>query len=334
MCEIFFVILHAFSVNVKVTCPKRPKGKKKNQNIIHMKKTILMLTAAVTMVLSGCKESPYINAPGDESNNTGTLPEIADPDPTPDPEGVTIPEGTLTVNEAVKLGKKLASGAASDKEYFIKGWVRRFDETQRGKSDFESKFEQYGNDYAYLSARNDGKGSKEFYCYRILGPNGAKFPDHDALQIGDFVVVRCKIQNYNGIIENEGTCATQASSNPHFNEVFAEALLPADTIRATCAEAKAAALALPNNNEPGKDIYIIEGYVQKDGYNASVSHGQQIFWVDDTKEGSKVFEAYYCNVPNGEAVPVGAKVRLTGNIMKYNTTAEMKNGNVEILEAE
>ena len=68
-------------------------------------------------------------------------------------------------------------------------------------------------------------------------------------------------------------------------------------------------------------------------YSATVSSGQQIFWVDDTPNGTKKFEAYYCNVPNGEAVPVGAKVRLTGVIMKYNTTPEMKNGDVEILEA-
>ena len=107
---------------------------------------------------------------------------------------------------------------------------------------------------------------------------------------------------------------------------------PADTIRATCAEAKAAALALPTNNAPSKDIYIIEGFVQKDGYNATVSRGQQIFWIADTENGGKVFESYYCNVPNGQAVQIGQKVRLTGQIMKYNTTPEMKNGDVEIVE--
>lgn len=297
-----------------------------------MKKVQLILTCVLALCLFSCKEKAYIDGPGDNKYNQDSLPVLVDPDPTPDPEGVNIPEGAINVYEAVKIGKRLASGASSDKEYYIKGWVHSFDATQRAKADFEDKFKQYGNDYAYLSARNDYMSEKLFYCYRILGPNGAKFPDHESLEIGDFVVVKCRITNYNGIIENDGTCSTQASSNEHFNEVFAEDLIPADTIYATCAEAKAAALALPENNVATKDIYVIEGYVQSEGYKAEVSRGQQIFWIDDVQAGKKVFESYYCNVPNGEAVQVGQKVRLTGPIMKYNTTAEMKNGNVEIIE--
>ena len=291
-------------------------------------KSILAFVAVVAMVLFGCKEPAYINGPGDNTHNVYTIPVIQDPDPTPDPAGLEFPAEAISVNEAVNIGKKLASGDVTEKEYYIKGWVNSFNEDQRAKTDFA----KYGNDFVYLSARNDGQGSKLFYCYRIMGPTGAKLPDYDAIVIGDFIVIKCKITNYNGIYENSGNCWTVASTNAHFNEVFAEQLIPADTIYATCAEAKAAALALPNNNEPTKDIYVIEGYVQSAGYNATVSRGQQIFWIDDVPNGSKVFESYYCNVPNGEAVPVGAKVRMVGPIMKYNTTPEMKNGDVEILE--
>lgn len=292
-----------------------------------MKKTFIITSIALALVCAGCDERPYIDAPGDNAHNIDTMPTLADPDPTPDPEGVNVPAGTINVNEAVKIGKKLASGAVTDQEYYIKGWVTGFNEDQRAKTDFA----YYGNDFAYISARQDGQGTKQFYCYRIMGPNGSKLPDYESIVVGDFIVIKCKITNYNGIYENSGNCWTVASSNAHFNEVFAEALIPADTIYATCEEAKAAALALTENNVPTKDIYIIEGYVQQEGYNASVSRNQQIFWIADTQNGGKVFEAYYCNVPNGEAVPVGAKVRLKGNIMKYNTTPEMKNGDVEII---
>lgn len=300
-----------------------------NRALEAMKKSILVLTALVTVAFFSCTERAYIDSPGDNSHNVDTLPVIVDPDPTPDPEGLEIPADAITVNEAVSIAKKLASGAVTDKVYFVKGWVTGFNEEQRAKTDFA----RYGNDFAYMSARNDGQGNKQFYCYRIMGPNGAKLPDYETIVIGDFIVVRCKLTNYNGTYENSGDCWTVASTNEHFNEVFAEQLIPADTIYATCAEAKAAALALANNNEPTKDIYVIEGYVQKDGYKAEVSRGQQVFWIDDKPAGSKVFESYYCNVPNEQAVPVGAKVRLIGPIMKYNTTAEMKNGDVEILEA-
>ena len=76
------------------------------------------MTAMVAMVFFGCKESPYINQPGDNSFNTDTIPEIADPDPTPDPEGVDIPENAINVNEAVKIARKLAAGETSKEKYF------------------------------------------------------------------------------------------------------------------------------------------------------------------------------------------------------------------------
>ena len=296
-----------------------------------MKKYLLMFTALIALVMISCNETPYMPAPGSMVNVPDSLPIIADPDPSPDPEGVNIPAGTINVYEAVKIANELGADVVSEKEYYIKGWVRNFDEKERAKADFETKFAQYGNDYPHLSARNDGRGSKDFYCYRALGRGGAKLPDHDALMIGDFIVVKCKITNYKGsVVESSGTCQMVASNNIHWNEAFP----PIDTIRATCAEAKAAALALAANNTPSKDIYIIEGYVQSAGYSSSISRGQQIFWVDDVKNGAKTFEAYYCNVPDGKAVPVGAKVRLTGPIMKYNTTPEMKNGDVEIIPDE
>lgn len=291
-------------------------------------RSLIALTAIASLFLASCKENPYINAPGDNSENIDTIPVVADPDPTPDPAGMEVPEQAITVNEAVNIAKKLASGGVTDSEYYIKGWVVGFNEEQRAKTDFA----RYGNDFAYLSARQDGRGTKQFYCYRIMGPNGTKLPDKECIVIGDFVIIRCKITNYSGTYENSGNCWTTASTNAHFNEVFAEALIPADTIYATCAEARAAALALKENNVASKDIYVIEGYVQSEGYSATVSRNQQIFWVADTETGGKVFEAYYCDVPNGEAVAVGTKVRLTGNIMKYNTTPEMKNGVVEIIE--
>ena len=297
-----------------------------------MKKSILVLTATVAMVFFGCKEAPYINAPGDNHFNTDTIPVTVDPVPTPDPEGVEIPEGTINVNEAVNIGNKLGKGNSSTQSYYIKGWVVRFDEEARSKSkpDWETSFAQYGNDYVHLSAREDGKGEKDFYCYRVLGRGGAKLPNHDVLQIGDFVVVKCKIQNYSGTIENDGTCSIEVSTNPAFDEAFP----PIETIYATCAEAKTAAMAL-GSGETSADIYVVEGYVQSAGYSSEISKGQQkYFWIDDTPSGGKVLEAYWCNVPDGQTpVPVGAKIRLTGHLMNYNNSiAEIKNGDIEILE--
>ena len=57
----------------------------------------------------------------------------------------------------------------------------------------------------------------------------------------------------------------------------------------------------------------------------------------DTKDGGKVFEAYWANLPDGVSeFKAGMKVKITGNLMKYvkdgNVTPEIKNATVVILE--
>ncbi len=59
----------------------------------------------------------------------------------------------------------------------------------------------------------------------------------------------------------------------------------------------------------------------------------------DTKDGGKVFEAYYADLPSGiSAFAVGMKVKITGNLMKFvnsstgAVTPEIKNATVEVLE--
>lgn len=100
----------------------------------------------------------------------------------------------------------------------------------------------------------------------------------------------------------------------------------------TCAEAVKVAQALSANNVATTQRYAITGYVTET--NGTVSKGQQVFWMADTKDGGQQFEAYWANVPDGKtAFAVGDKVKLTGCIMKYNTTSEMKNGDAVLLEA-
>ena len=69
-----------------------------------MKRSILMMTAVVAMVLFGCKENPYINAPGDNTFNTDSIPSLALPDPD-DPVGFELPAGCLSVYEAIKISE-------------------------------------------------------------------------------------------------------------------------------------------------------------------------------------------------------------------------------------
>ena len=98
----------------------------------------------------------------------------------------------------------------------------------------------------------------------------------------------------------------------------------------TTAEAAAIAAGL-EHNIPTTTVYSITGYVTQT--NGTISKGQQTFWLDDEKGDKKTFEGYWCNLPaNEEPLRVGDRVKIVGNILRYNSTYEIKNGNVTILE--
>lgn len=274
-----------------------------------MKKSILVLTATIAMVMFGCKESPYIPNPGTTDQVPDSMPVII-----PDTNGIEI-----SVDSAIAICRSLPADVATAEIYKLTGELTV---NSTNPDDVPTK---YKNINFKLS---DNGGQSEISCYYINNLNNKKFTKMtDVPLAGSRLTVRGQLINYKG-------------NTPELKDGFIVRIdsmirptIP-DTIRATCAEAKTAALALPNGGI-SKDIYIIEGYVQSEGYSDEISRGQQkYFWIDDVKEGSKVFEAYWCDVPDGVTpVPVGAKVRLTGKLMNYNNnTAEMKNGKITILE--
>lgn len=114
--------------------------------------------------------------------------------------------------------------------------------------------------------------------------------------------------------------------------IAAMTLSAQEPIVKTCAEAAAIALALPENNVPTEEVYSITGYVTN--VVSAVSKGQQTFWMDDEKGDKKTFQSYYCNLPADDqnTLNIGDQVKIVGKIMKYNTTPEMKNGDITIIE--
>ena len=274
-----------------------------------MKKSILLLAAMVAMVMVGCKESPYIPNPGTTDQIPDSMPVII-----PDTNGIEI-----SVDSAIAICKSLPADVATSEIYKLTGVLTA---NITNPDDVPGKYKNIN----FKLSDNGGKTS--IACYYINNLNNKKFTKMtDVPLAGSKLTVRGQLINYKG-------------STPELKDGFIVRIdtmvrptIP-DTIHATCAEAKTAALALPNGGT-STDIYIIEGYVQSEGYSSEISRGQQKwFWLDDVKEGSKVFEAYWCDVPDGVTpVPVGAKVRLTGKLMNYNGhTAEMKNGKITILE--
>lgn len=106
-----------------------------------------------------------------------------------------------------------------------------------------------------------------------------------------------------------------------------------EPIPVTCAEA-AAAMPAQSGDETA-DVYIVTGYITNT--NGTISKGQQTFYMDDVKGSQKTLQGYWCNLPAevveaNRPLNVGDKITLTGKILNYNNTPEIKNGDVTILE--
>ena len=295
-----------------------------------MKKSILSLTVVVAMLLVGCKERAYIDAPGDNSHNIphDSIPVEPDPEPSADPEGVDIPADAIDVNEAVRLTKQLYAGQVSEKKYFIKGWVKGFN---RGDS-FDNDFPRYGNDFVYLSARQDGEGPKQFYAYRLLGKFGAKLPDLDCIKEGDFIVISCYLTNFNGTYESSGACFTYASDNPHFNEVFpAFPGCPAPGEgEISVTEAEEVALTLESRATTTEE-YDIRGVVVSID-NIDPSYGNGTFNISDGMSYATCYRINYKKsggkFTNQNQVAVGDTILVHAKIQNYNGTCEPVQGYV------
>lgn len=106
-----------------------------------------------------------------------------------------------------------------------------------------------------------------------------------------------------------------------------------DAIEVTCAKAAELCKALADGAN-SEETYTVTGYITD--VFATVSKGQQSFWMADTPDGGKVIQAYWANLPAGVAsFTKGAKVKITGKLLKYvkdgAVTPEIKNADVVIL---
>lgn len=292
-----------------------------------MKKYSFIPVVLAACTLFSCSEPEYIKGPGNNDNNLDTIPVVVDPDPTPDPEGFVVPEGALTVNEAVNIAKKLKPGEVSKQKYFIKGWVTSFNRNES----FNTEFPKYGNDFVYLSSRQDGEGTKTFYAYRLLGKFGAKLPDLECVKIGDFVIISCYMTNYNGIYESSGACFVYQSNNAHFNETFpAFPGCPAPKEgELSVTDAEKIALTL-EKKAMTTETYKVRGVVTSVDV-VDPSYGNATFNISDGLSYATCYRLKYkggAKFTNVNQVAVGDTVLVEAKIQNYNGTCEPTQGNV------
>lgn len=283
-----------------------------------MKKFIYSMFALAisAMTFTSCEDVPAPYAlPGNED------PVVIEP------TGSGTLEDPYNVAAALDYVNGLAADAESPQDIYIKGKVVSVN------TNYNESEPQFGNAVFYIS--DDGTSAKQFYVYRALYLGNKKYTSGTTLAKGDEVIICGKVVNYKGTTPE----TVQSKAFLYSLNGVTEGGGGGDTptaIEVTCAKAVELTSAL-DDNATSSEVYAVTGYITE--VVGSVSRNQQTFWMADTKDGGKVFEAYYANLPEGVTeFKKGSKVKITGNLLKYvnnNTgamTPEIKNADVVILE--
>ena len=224
----------------------------------------------------------------------------------------------VTCAEAVTATNKLADGATSTETYAVTGYITEVvGSVSRNQQTF------------WIADTKDG--GKVFEAYYADLPDG----------VTEFKKgMKVKITGNLIKFVNSSTGAVTPEIKNAKVEILESGDEPGggggDVISVTCAEAVTATNKLADG-ATSTETYAVTGYITE--VVGSVSRNQQTFWMADTKDGGKVFEAYYADLPSGiSAFAVGMKVKITGNLMKFvnsstgAVTPEIKNATVEVLE--
>lgn len=282
-----------------------------------MKKFIYSMFALAisAMTFTSCEDVPAPYAlPGNED------PVVIEP------TGSGTLEDPYNVAAALDYVNGLAADAESPQDVYIKGKVVSVN------TNYNESEPQFGNAVFYIS--DDGTSAKQFYVYRALYLGNKKYTSGTTLAKGDEVIICGKVVNYKGTTPE--TVQSKAFLYSLNGVTEGGGGGGGEVIEVTCAKAVELTAALADNGT-SSEVYAVTGYITE--VVGSVSRNQQTFWMADTKDGGKVFEAYYANLPEGVSeFKKGAKVKITGNLLKYvnnNTgamTPEIKNPDVVILE--
>ena len=276
-------------------------------------KTFALMLAAV-LAFSSCADipAPY-NMPEKDGRTGGGSSVVA-------PAGDGTLASPYNVAAIVAMVKEMEAGVESTEEYYIKGKVLAVTTT-------EATIAQYGNHT--FTMVDEGNNSTVFTAFQVYGPGKKKFTSVNDIKVGDEVVVCGKVVNFKG-----NTPETVGKGSAYVVSINSSGSGEQTAKTVTCAEAVELTNALADGGT-STETYSVTGYITE--VVGNVSRNQQTFWMADTKDGGKVFEAYWANLPEGVSeFKVGMKVTITGQLMKYvkgtDVTPEIKNADVVILE--
>lgn len=260
----------------------------------------LALAGAMFMVACDDTPAPYNPNPGGGEGGKDTT---------------VVTEKKITCAEAAELCGKLTDGSQSAETYVITGYITDvFANTNNNQQSF------------WMADTKDG--GKVVQAFWANLPEGV-----EKFTVGSKVTITGKLLKY---VKPDGTVITEVK-NPTvvIKEQGGGDETGAEGTKVTCAKAVELCNALAAG-ESSAEAYSITGYITD--VFANISNNQQSFWLADTKDGGKMIQAYWANLPEGvKAFTVGSKVTITGKLLKYVKTdgtvvPEVKNPTVTIVE--
>ena len=218
----------------------------------------------------------------------------------------------INVDSALKIGKALASGGVSELRYEITGYVSNV---------YTFYNPDFKNETVWITDDpNSTSASKEnaFEIYRGKPSTQAE------AGWGAKVKIVCKIKNYNGTIENDG-------SNITFEVLEPSTYVP-DTITVEDAIAMTANLA---DNEKLATYSVVKGFVRTVTTPYDASKNIASFELADYATGNaSLATAYQATIlkADAEKVVAGSYAVVTGYLMKHGSATQIAQGAITAFE--
>jgi len=273
-----------------------------------MKKFIysLFVLAISAMTFTGCEDvpAPY-NLPQEIEEGEGE---------TTTPLGTGSVSDPYNVAAANQVGASLSAGESTETVY-IRGIVSRIDEIDPS----------FGN--ATYCISDDGTPNNQFLVYRGYSLGGEKFTSVDELKVGDEVIVKGTITNYNGTIE-----LNQRNEIYSLNGVIAggETGEGDGTLESPYDVAKALSLIANGENDPDAEVYIKGKVSEIEEISAQFGNGTYYISVDGTTENQLyVYRGYYLNgekFTSEDQLKVGDEVVILGKLTKFYDDPQVGTG--------
>ena len=167
-----------------------------------------------------------------------------------------------------------AKSTTGDKCQTRGGYVPVKEDGSVGAYTYKKTYTDLNNSGWTLVSYDFELASKTTLCLVVMNPKGSSYSVSQDILVDDATLTKNNIRK-----------AAATGSSPDD-----------DVIPITCAEAVELTNMLADG-ETSTETYSITGYITE--VIGNVSRNQQSFWMADTKDGGKVLEAYWANLPEG-----------------------------------